>query len=119
VRIVQRCPEWLPAALDPWMHDPAKVQMLRHPDGMQPSEGLSRIYKNQLEHDPSNINRAREIASQHDVIPVGILYRNEEVPTYEKLRRSDKLVTPQLTRAGLNSELDKYTVWPEGASQPA
>src|SRR5512132_1763959 len=63
VRIVQRCPEWLPAALDPWMHDPAKVQMLRHPDGMQPSDGLSRIYKNQLEHDPSNINRAREIAS--------------------------------------------------------
>ena len=119
VRIVQRCPEWLPAALDPWMHDPAKVQMLHHADGMQPSEGLSRIYKNQLEHDPSNINRAREIASQHDSIPVGILYRNTEVPTYEKLRRSEKLVTPELTRAGLNSELDKYTVWPENASQPA
>ncbi len=119
VRVVQRCTEWLPTALDPWMHDPMKVQMLHHADGMQLSDGLARIYKNQLEHDPSNMNRAREIASQHDVIPVGILYRNTHVPTYESLRRSDKLVTPQLTRAGLNAELDKYTVWPENASQPA
>jgi 2-oxoglutarate/2-oxoacid ferredoxin oxidoreductase subunit beta len=94
--------------------------LLRHPDGMQPSAGLSQIYKNQLEHDPSNIHRAREIAGQTDAIPVGILYRNTQVPTYEQLRRSDKLVTPELTRAGLNAELDKYTVWPEGASpQPA
>ena len=119
VRIIQRCPEWLPAAHDPWMHDPSKVQLLNHANGMQPSAGLSKIYKNQLEHDPSNINRAREIACQTDSIPVGILYRNTEVPTYEKLRRSEKLVTPELTRAGLNAELDKYTVWPERASAQA
>ena len=66
---------------------------------------------------PSNINRAREIASSHDTIPVGILYRNPGVPCYEDLRHSDKLRTPDLTRAGLNAELDKYTVWPQGAKQ--
>ncbi|MBI5908823.1 MAG: 2-oxoglutarate oxidoreductase [Betaproteobacteria bacterium] len=117
VRIIQRCPEWLPKSLDPWLHDPNKVQLLNHANGLQPSAGLSRVYKNQLEHDPLNIDRAREIASSTDIIPVGILYRNPEVPCYENLRHSDKLHTADLTRAGLNAELDKYTVWPREAKQ--
>ena len=116
VRIVQRCPEWLPQSLDPWMHDPSKVQVLHHADGLQPSAGTSKLYRNQIEHDPINIDRAREIASQQDVIPVGILYRNPQVPCYEDLRRSTKLVTPSFVRAGLDAELDKYTVWPENAN---
>jgi 2-oxoglutarate ferredoxin oxidoreductase subunit beta len=119
VRIVQRCPEWLPATLDPWMNDPNRVQILHHADGLQPSAGLSKIYKNQLEHDPINIDRAREIASQGESIPVGILYRNPAVPCYEDLRRPDRLVTPEWTRSGLNTELDKYTVWPQNESRPA
>ena len=52
-------------------------------------------------------------------IPVGILYRNPDVPCYEDLRRSDKLRTPELTRTGLNAELDKYTVWPQAAAPKA
>ncbi|MEK7437297.1 MAG: hypothetical protein AAB150_10465, partial [Pseudomonadota bacterium] len=77
------------------------------------------VYKNQLEHDPLNIDRAREIASNTEIIPVGILYNNPAVPCYEDLRQTDKLRTPDLTRAGLNAELDKYTVWPQGAEQKA
>jgi len=119
VRIIQRCPEWLPTALDPWMNDPNRVQLLRHADGLQPSAGLSKIYKQQIEHDPINIDRAREIAGQADNIPVGILYRNPSVPCYEDLRRSDRLVTPEWTRSGLNAELDKYTVWPQEAARKA
>jgi 2-oxoglutarate/2-oxoacid ferredoxin oxidoreductase subunit beta len=117
VRIIQRCPEWLPNALDPWMQDPSRVQVLTHRDGLQPSAGTLKLYKNQLEHDPANIDRAREIAGHQDVIPVGILYRDPSVPCYETLRRSSKLVTPQFVRDGLNAEFDKYTVWPESAPQ--
>ena len=117
VRIIQRCPEWLPNALDPWMQDPSRVQVLTHGDGLQPSTGTLKLFKNQLEHDPGNIDRAREIAGHQDVIPVGILYRDPSVPCYETLRRSGKLVTPQFVRDGLNAELDKYTVWPDSAPQ--
>ena len=116
VRIVQRCPEWLPNVLDPWMNDPNRVQILHHANGLQPSAGLSRLYKNQLEHDPMDIDRAREIASQTDDIPVGILYRNPSVPCYEDLRLPNRIVTPEWTREGLNTELDKYTVWPQEES---
>ncbi|MEK6211480.1 MAG: thiamine pyrophosphate-dependent enzyme [Pseudomonadota bacterium] len=112
VRIVQRCPEWLPKMLDPWLHDPQKVLLLNHEQGIQVSTGLAKVYKNQEQHDPSNLNRAREIASYTDSIPVGILYRNPDVPCYEDLRRSAQLRTSEFIKTGLNAEFDKFTVWP-------
>jgi 2-oxoglutarate ferredoxin oxidoreductase subunit beta len=115
VRIVQRCPEWLPTMLDPWLHDPQKVLLLNHEQGIQVSTGLTKVYKNQEQHDPSNLNRAREIASYTDSIPVGILYRNPDVPCYEDLRRSAQLRTTELIKTGLNAEFDKFTVWPQEA----
>ncbi len=117
VRILQRCPEFMPGMFDPWMQDPNRTQMLTHENGIQLSTGLARTYKNQLEHDPMNINRAREIASQEDPIPVGILYRNESVPVYEELRRSRQIRTPEFVKAGLNAEFDKYTIWPQEKAQ--
>jgi 2-oxoglutarate ferredoxin oxidoreductase subunit beta len=113
VRIVQRCPEWLPKMLDPWLHDPQKVLLLNHEQGIQVSTGLAKVYKNQQQHDPSNLNRAREIASYTDSIPVGILYRNPDVPCYEDLRRSAQLRTSEFIKTGLNAEFDKFTVWPQ------
>ena len=112
VRIVQRCPEWLPDSFDPWMRDPAKVRLLHHADGLRLSAGISRLYTTQTEHDPSDINRAREIAGSNDPIPVGILYRNPDVPCYEDLLRTGKLRTIDLIRSGLDAELDKHAVRP-------
>jgi hypothetical protein len=34
------------------------------------------------------------------------------VPCYEDIRRTHKLVTPELVRHGLEEEFDKVTVWP-------
>jgi 2-oxoglutarate ferredoxin oxidoreductase subunit beta len=110
VRIIQRCPEWLPKALDPWLQDPDRVQLLHHTDGIQISQGLSRVYKNQIEHDPLDMNRAREIASNTDIIPVGILYKNPDVPCYEDTRRSGKLHTVDAIKKNFETELDKYSV---------
>ena len=116
VRILQRCPEFMPKAFDPWLHDPQRTMLLTHPDGLQLSPGMSSAYRNQIAHDPANIDRAREIASQDDPIPVGILYRNPDAPCYEDLHHSSQLRSPEYIRAGLNRELDKYTVWPDEAA---
>lgn len=112
IRIVQRCPEWLPNLFEPWLHDPDRIHLLHHEDGIQVSPSLARVYRNQEQHDPSNLDRAREIASITDAIPVGILYRNREVPCYEDLRETDYLRTTEFVKAGLEAELDKFTVWP-------
>jgi len=119
VRIIQRCPEFLPKMFDPWLHDPQRTLLLWHERGLSISPGLAKAYKNQREHDPSNIHLAREVASLEDPIPVGILYWNPEVPCYEEVRHAGTLHTPAQVRAGLEAELDKYTVWPdEGLASP-
>jgi 2-oxoglutarate ferredoxin oxidoreductase subunit beta len=117
VRIIQRCPEWLPKLLDPWLHDPLKVRLLTHEQGLAPSEALTRIYKNVERHDPLDMDRARAIASSMDPIPVGILYRNPEIPCYEELRNIPDVRTPDMIRAGLEAEFDKFTVWPDGGRE--
>ena len=71
------------------------------------------MYPNKKTHDPANIDRAREIASLTNEIPVGILYRNPEVPCYEDLRLGGPLRTTEFVRSGLEAELDKFTVWPQ------
>jgi len=113
VRIVQRCPEWLPKLWDPWLHDPSRILLLTHENGLRASDSLAKVYRNQREHDPADLNRAREIAADRDNIPVGILYRNPEVPCYEDLRASTRLRTPEYVRAGLEAEFDKFTIWPQ------
>ena len=113
VRILQRCPEWLPKHFDPWLHDPKRTLLLHHEGRACSSErGLARIYSKNREHDPSNLDAAREIASQLDPIPVGILYRNPAVPCYEDLRRSEQAAHGGVHPRGLEAEFDKFTIWP-------
>jgi len=116
VRIIQRCPEWLPKLFEASLHDPQKVRLLHHEDGLKISPALAGIYRNVEHHDPANLDRAREIASVVDPIPVGILYKNPEVPCYEDLRRTEQVRTPEHIRAGLEAEFDKFTVWPSAES---
>lgn len=118
VRVIQRCPEFMPKVFDTWMSDTQRTLLLTHERGIQPSAAIGKLYRNQLQHDPSDIDRAREIASGDDPIPVGILYRNADVPCYEDIRRPRMQRTPEMTRAGLEAEFDKFTVWPE-QRQPA
>jgi 2-oxoglutarate ferredoxin oxidoreductase subunit beta len=115
VRIIQRCPEWLPNVFEPWMQDPLRTMLLTHEDGLAISPNLSKIYKTQERHDPSNINRAREIASLQHPIPVGILYSNPDVPRYEVLRNAGQLRSMRYIKAGFDAELDKFTIWPQDA----
>ena len=116
VRIIQRCPEFLPGMFDPWLQDPQRTLLLSHPDGLTIGPALAKVYRNQREHDPADIDRAREIASIEDPIPVGILYRDETVPRYEELRGAGALRTSDQVRRGIEAELDKFTVWPGAAA---
>jgi 2-oxoglutarate/2-oxoacid ferredoxin oxidoreductase subunit beta len=113
VRILQRCPQYLPKMFDPWLQDPQKSLILTHDRGLRPSAALAKVYRNQQEHDPRDINRAREIASMQDPIPVGILYQNPDVPCYEELRNAGQLRTAEYIKAGLEAEFDKFTIWPD------
>jgi len=115
--ILQRCPNYLPTLYDSFLQDPTKTLILTHEDGIQLDESLSNIYKNQEEHDPSDINRARQIADlrKEGIAPVGILYRNENVPVYEEVRRAKRVFTAGMVKDALDREFDKFAVEPESA----
>ncbi len=94
------------AAPDPRERSPARSRAWR---------GSTRITASTIR--STSTQRAR-LASSDDAIPVGILYRNPEVPCYEELRGAGEPRTPERTRAGLEAEFDKVTIWPEdGAAQ--
>jgi 2-oxoglutarate ferredoxin oxidoreductase subunit beta len=113
VRILQRCPEWLPKIFEPWIQDPLKIQLLHGEGGLTISPTLAKVYRNQLQHDSRDIHRAREIASSLDPIPVGILYRNSQVPCYEEVRNAGQPRPPGFVKKGLEAEFDRFTVWPQ------
>lgn len=112
VRILQRCPEWLPKLMDPYVRDPQKILVLQHEKGISLAPALAGIYTNTKVHDPSNIHAAREVATSIDPIPVGLLYHDPEVPCYEDGLAERPLKTPETVKAGLEAELDKFTIWP-------
>ena len=49
IRIVQRCPHYLPHLFDPLVTDPDTSLMLLHDSGLSISDELGKIYKNQLD----------------------------------------------------------------------
>ena len=112
VRVLQRCPEFLPGRFEQWVQDPDRMLLLHHEDGVRISPSLATVYRHQEEHDPSDRNRAREIASLGDPIPVGVLYRNSAMPCYEDLKKPDRLYTPDVIMNALEREFDKFTIHP-------
>lgn len=116
VRVLQRCPEFLGHRYDEWVQDPERMLLLKHENGLDINPDLGRIYRNQEVHDPSDRNRAREIATVHDPIPVGILYRNPDAPCYEDEQVPDTINTSETVKSYLNTEFDKFTINPRGSS---
>jgi 2-oxoglutarate ferredoxin oxidoreductase subunit beta len=89
--------------------------LLTHPNGMQVSDTLSGLYTTQEEHDPSDLNRAREISMMQDKMPVGILYQNENVQRYDELKRPKKTPTVEQRRDTLNRAFDTFGIDPKSS----
>ncbi len=115
VRILQRCPHFMPDLFTEAMSNPDKVLLLRHENGIQVSDTLARIYKNQEEHDPLDLNRAREFAGLEDVVPVGIFYINENVPRYEDIRKPKRVPSSEQIEKTLNKAFDKFGIIPDAS----
>ncbi|MCB0281376.1 MAG: 2-oxoglutarate oxidoreductase [Calditrichae bacterium] len=112
IRIMQRCPHYTPAMFDPLMSNPENLVMVTHENGMQMSDALKKVYKNVVTHDPSDMSQANYYANMTDKMPVGILYKNENVPCYEELRKPERTVTAKLKQEALEKEFDKFGIMP-------
>jgi 2-oxoglutarate ferredoxin oxidoreductase subunit beta len=108
VRILQRCPKFTAPLFAQQARTPDLHEMLVHPDGVTVPV-LDKIYKRRLEHDPSDLDRARVLTEESERIRLGVFFRDESRPRYDDIRRLPTFTASQNIER-LNAELDRYAV---------
>ena len=110
VRIMQRCPQYTEFVFEEFQKDPGKLLLLTHENGVQLDDTVKRIFPNQLEHDPADIHKAREVAQQTDPLPVGILFQDPSRPRYDTMTAQGLGMSVDEKIEGLNRALDVFAV---------
>lgn len=108
VRVLQRCPIFMPGLYDAAVKNPTLVEMLVHDDGVLVPE-LEKIYTKRVAHDPSNLLEAQRLAADTGTMRLGLFFRDESRPTYDVLRRPAPRTAQERIEL-LNAELDKHAV---------
>jgi len=110
VRIIQRCPIWMKGMNDTALNDPNAVTLLNHENGIELDPKVVKSFNNVIEHDPSDIHKAREYAELPNSVPVGLLYQNKNAYRYDEYGAHNLGMTNEERIAGINRNLDKYAV---------
>jgi 2-oxoglutarate ferredoxin oxidoreductase subunit beta len=108
VRILQRCPAYLPKLFEEAVTNPERIEMLVHPEGVEVPE-LAGTYKDRVFHDPSDLDAARRYAEDQSLVRLGVYFRDESRPRYEETRHLPTL-TAEEKLAVLDQEFDRYAV---------
>ena len=106
VRVLQRCPVFMPEMT----FGALAIRYLEHVDGI-PLEAATVRGAPVEAHDPRNLSAAREVAAIEDPAPMGLLYWDPEVPTYNEVRHSKRRdVSPAELVTALEKRLDRFAV---------
>jgi 2-oxoglutarate/2-oxoacid ferredoxin oxidoreductase subunit beta len=108
VRVLQRCPVYMPDQFADAIADRTLVELLVHEYGVDVPQ-LAPLYGPGLRHDPSDIHAARRLAEDERPIRLGVFYRDASRPRYEETRHRP-LRTAQEKLALLEKELDRHAV---------
>ncbi len=110
VRIMQRCPTYTPQVFAEMQKDPSQLLLLTGGDNPQLDAATTRTFPNQLAHDSRDLAAARAVAEQHEPLPIGVLYRDPDRPRYEDFTTVGLGMSDGDKLAGLERELDKFSV---------
>jgi 2-oxoglutarate ferredoxin oxidoreductase subunit beta len=110
VRIIQRCPVFVDGVFGEFQDDPSRLLLLRHENGVPVDDNIARMFKTQREHDPSDLNAAREIAENESLMPVGLLYHNPDAPVYDDMSSVGLGMSDEQKIAGINKALDAFAI---------
>jgi 2-oxoglutarate ferredoxin oxidoreductase subunit beta len=110
VTIRQRCPQYTPKNYEEAQQNPDKILLLTHENGIAVDDAVARLYKNTVEHDPTDIHEARDLAEREDVIPIGLFFRDESKPRYEDATTKGMDMSIDDKLAAMNKELDRFAV---------
>jgi len=110
VRVMQRCPHYMPNVWDSLQKDPSGALMLTHENGIMLDEPSMRLFKNRLEHAPTDLEQARALAAREDAVVIGLLYHDPTAERYDEsaLAGIDTPVADKLDAVQL--ELDRFLI---------
>ncbi len=110
VRIAQRCPQYTAGVFEEYVNDPDRLLVLEHENGIPLAEDLRKFYKNRMEHDPSDIVEATDIALRPGIIPIGLFFWDPSRPCYEDFTQHGMDMSPEDKIRSLNEEMDRFAV---------
>jgi len=110
VRIMQRCPHFTPDNYTPYQNDPSKVLLMTHENGIQGGEAVEKTFKTQVVHDPTDRPGAFELAINHDVLPIGLFYRNPNAERYDNYSSVGADMSPADKVEAIDTLMDHYVV---------
>jgi 2-oxoglutarate ferredoxin oxidoreductase subunit beta len=108
IRILQRCPQYTSSIFEEAVRNPELTELLVHPDGIDVKQ-IEEIYRKHVYHDPADLVGAHHLAAKENRILLGLFYRNESLPSYEKIRDVPRRTVDEKIEL-LNGELDRYAV---------
>jgi len=110
IRILQRCPHYLPHLHDAAQQDASRLLLLTHPDGVQLDPAVLRLFPNKVEHDPADLKGARDYVARQDVAPIGLLYRREDAPRYDLDTARGMEMTSAEKLEGAQAVIDQFLI---------
>ncbi len=110
VHILQRCPQYTSAVWQELQRNPDLILLMTHEKGIPVDAAVSRMYKNQLSHDPSNINEARELANPGERMAIGLFYRDPDAPRYDEFTAQGMDMSADKKLEAISKELDRFAV---------
>jgi 2-oxoglutarate ferredoxin oxidoreductase subunit beta len=110
VQIIQRCPHYKEGVHDPLQSDSSQLLLMTHENGIQLDDGIQKIFKNQKEHDPSNMDEARELAGDPEGVSIGLFYCDTSVDRYDEYTAQGLATARDEKIAALKAELSRYQI---------
>jgi 2-oxoglutarate ferredoxin oxidoreductase subunit beta len=110
VRIVQRCPAFMKDLYGDLATDPSNMVYLKHDNGINLKPRAVKSFEHIIEHDPADINKAREYADIQDKIPMGLFYQNTDRPRYDEYGAYNLGMSIEEKKQGMEELLNKYTI---------
>jgi 2-oxoglutarate ferredoxin oxidoreductase subunit beta len=110
IHILQRCPTYTADLYQELQRSPERILLMKHAEGVPVDDAVARIYKNQVEHDPSDLNAARALAEDPERVAIGLFYRRADAPRYEDYTEAGLDLGPDEKLSALEAELDRFAV---------
>jgi 2-oxoglutarate ferredoxin oxidoreductase subunit beta len=111
VRVLQRCPHYTSHIFAEAQRDASKVLLMDHEDGITLPDVAKKAFPNVIQHDPSNIDRGRELAGEEgEIFPIGLFYRNTKAERYDESMWRGIGTSHQDKINAVNDALDRFMI---------